>query len=344
MIKIGLAGTGTGASFVAQAVEIAKKEESMELVAVFSRNLDKAKDFGEKYNIRSYYNDYEQMIKKSGIDVVVICTPHFLHYTMAKIALENDIHVLVDKPMAISLKEADDMIKLAESKKLKLGVILQTRFNEDAQLLRKLIGEGKFGKILFGSVNLFWYRSQDYYSKSSWRGRWETEGGGVLINQSIHTIDLLLWLVGDVESVHGFIDTRTHNIEVEDIAVASLKFKSGAFGVIQATTSADPGYPTILDIVGTKGRATIEGSSLKFLMYDGNIIKKSSHVDTGSWSSPACVKPIDHYKLILDFVRSVVSDSRPYVDGYEGRRSLELILAIYSSSRRGNVVKLPLLY
>jgi predicted dehydrogenase len=343
ILRFGLAGTGVGASSVAQAIESAMKSSPIELSSVYSRSLSKAEDFGKQHSIRSYFSDYEKMIKESGIDAVIICSPHYTHYDLARIALENDLHVLVDKPIALSLRDADDIIRTAKKRNRRLGVIFQSRFAQDVQETRKLVQEGKIGKVLFGNVSVLWYRSQEYYANSSWRGRWSTEGGGVLINQAIHTIDLLLWTLGGVTSLQGSVDTVSHNIEVEDRASALLKFKSGAVGTIEATTSANyPGYPSILEFVGTQGRAVLEGNTtLSFLMYDGKVKRQtSSQVQEGAWTRPDGMIPSEHAKLITDFAESVLAGRDPMVDGVEGRKALELVLAIYKSSKIGRVVNL----
>ncbi|MEM2795430.1 MAG: Gfo/Idh/MocA family oxidoreductase, partial [Thermofilaceae archaeon] len=327
-----------------KALQLLKREGSAELVAVAGRKAIKTEEFARKYGVKRWYTSFEQMLNEGGFDVVTISTPHYLHFPQALAAIEAGFHVLVDKPMAVSLREADEMIRRAEKKGVKLGVIFEYRFDPIIEKLKGLIEEEKLGRLIMGEAVVEWFRPQEYYERSDWRGRWATEGGGALINQAIHTIDLLLWFMGDVEELWGLTGTFAHNIEVEDLAVAALKFKNGAFGVVQGATAIYPGLPTRLEIHGTEGTAVIEGAELKMLVMRGEETREERRRESGlaSWSRPEAVPVDNHTKLIKDFAQSVALDGKPRVDGIEGRRSLELIKAVYQSGRTGQVVKLPL--
>ena len=342
-LKLGLVGAGVGADFVARAVSVIKEENVVELIAVASARPERAKAFAEKHGISQWYSDYKEMFRKAGIEAVAICTPHYLHFPIAIDAIDEGLHVLVDKPMAISIREADEMIRRAEKKGVKLGVILQSRFDPKFRKMKKLIDAGELGKIILGEAVVKWHRTQEYYDKSRWRGRWATEGGGALINQAIHTIDLLVWMLGEPDYLWAQIDTVAHNIEVEDLAAAVIRFKNGAIGVIEGSTATYPGFPTRLEIHGTEGAILIEGETVKFAEAEGKKLKIEEE-KTGklaSWARPELVPPENHARLIKDFAQAVREDRKPYVDGYEGKRSIEVILAIYASGKKNEVVKFP---
>jgi predicted dehydrogenase len=284
------------------------------------------------------------MLEEHNIEVVIVNTPHYLHYPIVIDALDSGKHVLVDKPLAINLKEADKMIRKAEKKKLKLGVIFQSRFNPVFKKLKSATIAGKLGNLVLGDAVVKWNRTKDYYKKSIWRGCWATEGGGALINQAIHTIDLLLWIMGSPKYLWGQFDTFSHKIDVEDLAVAAIRFKNGALGIIEGSTAIYPGLPTKLAIHGTKGTVIVEGGSVKRWSILGEVEKTKEIIrkDNKSWSSPELLPAANHGFLISDFTRSVLEDSKPYVDGIEGRKSLELVEALYKSGKSQKRIDFPL--
>ncbi len=338
-IRFGLAGTGVGAEFVAKAYEMIEKDGRAQLVTVFGVPSQLASDFASRYGIPSWYDDYDRMIETQDIDAIVISTPHFLHYQMAIKAMQRGIHVLVDKPISIALREADEMIAFAQKRGLKLGVNFQNRFDDSAIRVKRAAENGRMGKLLLGAAQIHWYRDQEYYDKSEWRGKWATEGGGVLINQGIHTIDLLAWIMGPLDEIWGRINTLAHKIEVEDLAVGCLRFRNGALGVIQASTATYPGFPTALEIYGTDGCAKIEGASLKYLMLDRKeepVQQKESEL--ASWARPEAVPALNHSRVLKDFFSAILEDRKPMIDGVEGRKSLEIITSIYESSKTGESI------
>ena len=344
MIKFGLVGTGVGGEFIARALQELRKEGIAELRAVVGRKPAKTESFAKRFGAREWYTSLRDMLSREELDAVAISTPHYLHFPQAVEVMEAGLHVLVDKPMAINLVEADEMIRLSERKGVKLGVIFEFRFDPDIERMKKLIDEGKLGKLIMGEAVVEWHRPAEYYERSDWRGRWATEGGGALINQAIHTIDLLLWLMGDVERLWALVGTFAHDIEVEDLAVAALKFRSGAFGVIQGSTAIYPGLPTRLEIHGTEGTLIWEGGSLKMAVVKGEEEVRSGAEAEGlaSWARPEAVPIDNHVRLVRDFAQSIAEDRKPRVDGVEGRKSLEIVRAIYLSGRTGHVVELPL--
>ena len=344
MLKFGVIGTGVGGEFVVRAMKELEKEGLLKVVAVVGRKPTKTEEFAKKWGVKSWYTCSRDMITREELDAVAISVPHYLHYYYAIEAIDAGLHVLVDKPIAVNLVEADEMINRAERKGVKLGVILQNRFDPKFRKIKDLIETGKLGKIILGEALVEWYRTHDYYAKSDWRGRWGTEGGGALINQAIHMIDILLWFMGDPSEVYAIAGTYAHEIEVEDLAVAVLKYSSQAIGVIEASTAIYPGLPTRVEIHGTKGTVIWEAGKIKMLAIEGEEVysEKEEVEGLASWARPEAVPPYNHIELIRDFVKAVEEDRRPFVDGREGRRSLELIRAIYLSQMSKSPVKYPI--
>lgn len=343
-LRFGIVGTGVGADLCGQGLSMISDTGIAKLVAVTGHQESGAKEFASKYGLKLWYTDYKEMIKEAGIDAVIISTPHHLHYPMAMEAMKMNMHTLVEKPMAINLKEADEMIKEAEIRGVKLGVVLQSRFAPTFRKVKDAVDEGRFGRLMLGEAVVEWFRTQEYYNKSKWRGKWATEGGGALINQAIHTIDLLTWIMGPPKNLWSQIDTFAHEIEVEDLAVAAIRFENGALGVVQGSTATYPGLPTKLEIHGTKGMALIEGESLKrwSLMGEKEIIAEEAKEGLKSWAVSYMVPATNHASLIKDFAQAVMEDREPYLNGAEGRKCLELIMAIYKSAKTRSVVRFPL--
>jgi predicted dehydrogenase len=278
------------------------------------------------------------------VDAVSICTPSGFHAEPALAAFEAGKHVLVEKPMEITLEKADQMIAAAERTDRRLGVIFQNRFNPAAQYLKAAVDAGKLGQLTLGEASLKWYRPPDYFRSAGWRGTWALDGGGALMNQGIHFVDLLLWVMGPVQSVTAYADTLLHSIEVEDTVVASLRFQSGALGVMEATTTAFPGLSDRLEIVGTQGSVCIESGQLRFKYFadeDGTEVGFYGLKPDHGWRAAREVLLTGeggHVAQIADFCSAVREGRPPAVDGREGRRSLALITAIYESARTGREV------
>ncbi len=344
-VKFGVVGVGVGGTFATRAIkEILEPEGVAQVIAACSAHEERVKGFASKWGLEQYYTNYRDLLTKSGIDAVIISTPHYMHFPMAIEAMDEGVHVLVDKPIAIDLREADEMIKRARRSGVKLGVIFQGRFDPKIRKVKSLIEEGRLGQLIMGEAYVEWFRDQEYYEKSRWRGRWATEGGGALINQAIHTIDLLVWLMGGVDHLWALTGTMAHNIEVEDLAVAALKFKNGAFGLILGSTAIYPGLPTRIEIHGVDGTVIWEAEMIKKIAIKGEPEYSEEERVEGlaSWTRPEAVPPKNHAEVIKDFARAVLEDREPQVNGEEGRKSLEVIRAIYMSGRTGSVIKFPL--
>ncbi len=347
-IRFGIIGGGMIGPFHAEAIS---QLDDAELIGVATTREKTAKPFAERFGVKAWYTDYHKLLQRDDIDVVNICTPPFLHEEMTIAAVKEGKHVLVEKPIAINLREADRMIEACEKAGVKLGVIFQSRFKRNVKRIKEAIDKGDFGKLVVGDAYVKWFRTQEYYDSAAWRGTWDKEGGGALINQAIHTIDLLQWFMGEVDTLYAFIDTAIHRIEVEDVAVAALRFKSGAMGVIEGSTAIYPGLPRKLEIHGEKGTVIFEGDEIKLWNFIGQEKEKKEEEKVrefkdkklGDTSLDPTHHSIENHKLqIKDFVEAVREDREPLVNGLEGRKALEIIRAIYKSAKAGRAVKFPL--
>lgn len=343
--KIGFAILGAGMVAKYHAEAISENPEA-KLVAVCSRSEKNAKELAGRYSA-DYYTDYKKMLAREDIDVVNICTPSGLHAEEAIMAIEAGKHVLVEKPIDISLKKADMLIKCAREKGKKLGVVFQSRFFENVRKIKSEIEKGSFGKLILLCVDIKWYRHQEYYDKGGWKGTISLDGGGALMNQGIHGVDLLQYFGGEIESVTGLVATLGHKrIEVEDVALAIVKFKNGALGKIVASTCCFPGFPTEHHIFGEKGTAIIdqEGRILKweFMGKAEEFIPKIEKEEVDR-SDPSATLKGKHNPVIADMIRAIKEDREPEVNGEEGRKSLEIVLAVYKSAKEKKEIFLPLI-
>ena len=338
-IKFAIIGSGSIAQTHAQAISAI---DDATVVAVYGRSAEKAKKLANQYNC-DWYTDLGEMLKRTDIDAVSICTPNGTHADIGIIAALAGKHVLVEKPIDISLEKADELIAICQTQGVKLGVIFQRRYSEGVATLKQLVEEGKLGQLLFGGCYFKLYRSQEYYDSAVWRGTWEVDGGGVLMNQGIHYIDMLQYIMGPVAEVTACCGTLGHvDIEVEDTAASSITFNSGALGVIEGTTCAYPGLVSRVDIYGTEGTAIIENDILTSVQlksgYDYHV---ESNTDHAGVSSPAISSDF-HQRQFEDMVMAIQLDTEPAITGKEGRKSLEIILAIYEGAFTGKKVVLPL--
>ncbi|NLL69531.1 MAG: Gfo/Idh/MocA family oxidoreductase [Epulopiscium sp.] len=301
------------------------------LKAVVDCNEERAKQAAEKYDCKAYV-DYKEMLKDSEIDVVHLCTPHYLHGVMAIDAMGAGKHVLTEKPIAINIQQGEEMIKVSKETHRHLCVCFQTRYRNSSLKVKEILDSGKLGAIKGIKGILTWYRSEEYYTGSHWRGKFETEGGGVLINQAIHTLDLMQWFGGEVEAIKGHVDTRVFQdvIEVEDTADAQLYFKNGARGIFFATNGYSDNAPIQMEIHCEDGILRIEDESLFLIQNDEK--KALAHNQPlegakGYWGN-------SHKKMIERFYRGIQNhDDSIYVTGEEGLKALQLIEVLNKSSR-----------
>lgn len=302
-----------------------------ELAAVVDINENRAKSAAEKYNC-IYYLDYKEILKDNSIDVVHVCTPHFLHSTMAIDSIQAGKHVLVEKPLGISVKRVEEMIDAKNKYNKHLAVAFQNRYNDTSIKAKEIIEQGALGKIRGIKAIVTWNRDKQYYLGDEWRGKWETEGGGVLINQSIHDLDLMQWLGGPIDSVKGNADLRILSdvIEVEDTADATIRFKSGAVGIFYATNCYSMNSSVLIEIHLDDGVLRIEEGKLKLIQMGTETLLCC---DTSSDSVEKSYWGVGHKKMIRSFYESILrDDTRGYVTGEEGIKSLQIIEEIYKSS------------
>ncbi|TMF47444.1 MAG: Gfo/Idh/MocA family oxidoreductase [Chloroflexi bacterium] len=300
------------------------------------------------------YTDLARMLKHERLDVVIVCTPSGLHGAHACQIMRSGRHVIVEKPMEITREAMDEMLRVQQETGVKLAVISQHRFDAASQQVRQLVDEQAFGRLVLGNALVPWWRSQAYYDSGAWRGTWEMDGGGVLMNQAIHSIDLLQWLMGPVKSIFAYTDTLAHRMETEDVAVAVLRFANGALGTIAATTGAYPGVTTRIEVFGDKGSAIIENDALALLRLArdakeavsdyGEAIKQAAaeveEKESAAAQNPAALASRSHALQIADMIRALREDRTPLVDGYAGRKPVEIILSIYESARTHKEVTL----
>jgi len=344
-IGIGIVGAGMISNFHAKAIADTRDGK---LIGCYDRSGERAEQFAAANNCRAFAT-LEEMLADPSVDAVAICTPSGAHLEPAVAAAKAGKHVMVEKPLEVTIEKCDAIIAACDAAHVKLAATFQSRFHESSRLMKTAVEEGRFGKITMGDAYVKWFRSQEYYDSGAWRGTWALDGGGALMNQAIHSVDLLLWLMGPVKSVHAMMDTMTHErIEVEDIVVATVKFESGALGVVEATTTAFPGALKRVEIAGSGGSAVLEEEDLTQWTFaeetdEDNAIRErmSGKTETGGGASdPSAIGHHGHTEVFNDFLDAINEGREPLVNGVEGRRSVELICAIYESARTGKTVEL----
>lgn len=361
-VRFGLVGCGaigpTHAASLRQLADVA------DLVAVADFIPERAKKVADPFGVKKIYTTDEELLADKDIDAISFCTPSGKHADQAVRAMRAGKHVVVEKPMDVSLAACDRMIAAEKETGKKLAIISQHRFDHASIFVRDAIQSGRLGKLVLVDMSVKWYRTQAYYDAGEWRGTWALDGGGALMNQGVHTVDLMQWLAGPVESLRAHIVTGAHErIEVEDTAVASLKFKNGAIGTLTASTACYSGQPARVDIYGTEGSAIIEGDRLKYFnLKDGTQVtaeeasRHAQSVASGGTASvkdegatrltteaskdPGAVWGDAHTAQLRDFITAINTGGRPLIHGVEGRKPLEIILAVYESAKSGKEVTL----
>lgn len=343
----GIVGCGVISEAHIKGIETSDKAE---LVAVCDIIRERAEKISQDHPDKpTPYTDYKDLVIDPKVDIVCVCTPSGLHGEVAIAAANSGRHIFCEKPLEIKLDRIDGMIAAAEKNNVKLGCVFQNRTYESSQKIKKAVQSGKLGKILLGDAYLKYYRSQAYYNSAGWRGTWKLDGGGALMNQGVHGVDLLLWIMGEVDTVYAKTRTMARNIEVEDTALAMLQFKNGALGILETTTSVNPGENTRLEFNGKLGTIIYEGSNVKrWAITEGEdalaqeIKVESTETHSGGVSDPKAISYAGHIKLIADIIAAVENNRHPLVTAESARKPVELILAIYESSHRGKEIKLPL--
>jgi UDP-N-acetyl-2-amino-2-deoxyglucuronate dehydrogenase len=330
---IGLIGGGNITETHARA---ARAIPSVNIAAVYGPNTANVERLCREHG-GSPYQDFEAFLTHRPMDLVMIGSPSGLHAKEGIAAAQRGLHVLTEKPIDITAARADALIEAAKQSHVKLGVIFQDRVKPDIQRLKKWIDQGLLGKILFVDARVKWYRPPEYYGKSKWRGTLELDGGGALMNQGVHTVDLLLWLLGDVTRVQARTATALHPIESEDTAIAILEFASSTLGTLQATTAAYPGYPRRVEITGSEGTVILEHDRIiaADLRNPPPDLGFKAPVDTNLSASSAAVTDVRGHQAILeDFLRAIELGGMPLCDGSQGRKSVALVEAVYRAARQ----------
>ena len=335
---VGLIGGGNITETHARAV---RAIPDAEIAAIYGTNREKIDRLSREYGGKPYC-DFAAFLSHRPMDMVAIGSPSGLHAEQGIAAAQHGLHVLTEKPMDIAVERADKLIAEANKAGVKLGVFFQDRCKPDILAVKNAVEGGLLGKPILADARVKWFRPPDYYAKSRWRGTWALDGGGALMNQAVHTLDLMLWIFGDVQNVQATSKTELHAIETEDTLIASLEFVNGALGGLQATTSVFPGYPRRLELSGSEGTLIIEqdrllAADLKNAAAD---VLKGSQADRNlSSSSPVVADARGHQAVLADFLEAIRTNATPRCDGREGRRSLALAQAIYAACRTGERVK-----
>jgi UDP-N-acetyl-2-amino-2-deoxyglucuronate dehydrogenase len=348
-LRFGIIGCGVIGRIHAEAIT---SLPDAELVAVADSIPELAHKLGGEFHATPY-SDSQQMLAREHLDVVDVCTPSGQHGEHACQVMRAGVHVIVEKPMEINLAAIDEMLRVQQETGVKMAVISQHRFDPDTVKVHQLIEEQAFGRLVLGNALVPWWRSQKYYDSGAWRGTWELDGGGVLMNQSIHSIDLLQWLMGRVKSVVAYTDTLVHRMQTEDVAVAVLRFSNGALGTIAATTGAYPGTGTRIEIYGDEGSAVIEDDRLSYLhlarddreevgAYGVSREQRASAPPAGpsAAQNPAALAIRSHALQIADMMQAIREDGTPLLDGHAARHPVEIILGVYESARTHKEVTL----
>ncbi|MEM3029258.1 MAG: Gfo/Idh/MocA family oxidoreductase [Thermoproteota archaeon] len=323
-----------------------KKIDVAETIAVADIAADLAKSVATEYGLK-WYTDYCEMIQKEGLDVVSICLPHFLHCKAVCEAARMGVNILLEKPIAISIGEADLMISESKKNKIKFGVVFQNRYRKTFSRLKKMVEDNKLGTLMRALLQYNTFRNKSYYRSAEWRGKWATEGGGVLINQGIHFIDIFQWIIDKrPKMIFGVLDTLAHDIEVEDIATATILFEGGVQAAIQMSTIDHPSISR-MEIRGERGYAEVDENTLK-IFYNSPSVKGEFK---GAWETPSiewealgAEEKWDefHEAVYRDFFESIAQDREPFVSGEEARKSLEIVNAFIASWYLKRPIEFPL--
>jgi len=343
----GIIGCGMIARFHAHAIEELK---GAKLVGCFDTFPQSADRLAEEVGCKAYHK-LDDMLANPKIHIVTVGTPSGAHMEPAVAAAKAGKHVIVEKPLEITLKRCDAIIAACDRSRVKLSTIFPSRFHDGSRELKRAVDAGRFGRLALGDSYVKWFRTQAYYDSGAWRGTWELDGGGALMNQAVHSVDLLTWLMGPVAEVHAQTATLAHKrIAVEDTAVAAMRFANGALGVVEASTAAYPGYLKRIEISGSEGSAVLEEEDItrwdfaRSQRRDEAIrLRMLERRSTGGGAAdPKAIGHHGHARQFADVLKAIRTGGTPEIDGLEGRRSIEIILAIYKSAESGRPVSLPL--
>ncbi len=343
----GIIGAGAIAEVHARAIQ---SIEGMKLTGIYDIHPEKTNAFGLKYKCKAFPSA-EELCRDKTTDIVCICTPSGAHLEPSLTAIREGKHCIIEKPLEISLERCDRIIEEGIKSKVSIAGIFPMRFSDVNITLKKAVDAGRFGNLVMGDAYIKWYRTAAYYREVKWRASLKNGGGGALMNQGIHSVDLLQWCMGEVDSVSAFAASRSHtDIEVEDTVVAALRFRNGALGVIEASTAVNPGFYRKIEILGTNGSAVVEEECIRTWKFEteeeeeeDKRIRESfsgEHTSGGGVSDPKAISDAGHIRQITDFIESLDKHRQPAVDGLEARKAVEIVLAVYKSAGSGRTVRI----
>lgn len=343
----GIIGVGMIANFHAQAIG---QIPNARVAAACDVVPERAEDFAKKYNCKAY-SDIDKMLADDDVHVVTVCTPSGSHMDPVLAAARAGKHAICEKPIEITLDRIDRMIEAHDKAGTKLGGIFNSRQEAVNRMLKETVDSGRLGTMVFAGGYVPWHRSQEYYDTGGWKGTKKFDGGGALMNQGAHTVDLVRWLAGPVKRISAFTNMLGHkNIEVEDIVTATLEFESGALGTLMASTAMYPGEQSRVELAGTDGTVISEVGNLRAFKFrdarpeDDRVLEQFSAATSnqGGASDPSAIVPDNHRRVFEQFIEAVEKDTTPPLDGHEARKAVEIILAVYKSAETGKPVTLPL--
>ncbi|MFK5973151.1 MAG: Gfo/Idh/MocA family oxidoreductase [Flavobacteriaceae bacterium] len=338
MAKIGIGIIGTGSIVKVYAKCIAELKES-KLVALYTKSSKRIAEVEKLFGVK-VYDDIDAFMANPDIQLICVCNESGKHGEAIKKSAEAGKHVLCEKPLELTPEKIDEAIAICNQYKVILGCVFQNRCSADYKIVEKMVKTGALGKLLMGNAHINWYRSPEYYSRNPWRGTLRFDGGAALINQGIHTIDLLVNLMGPVRSVFGNVKTMVHQIQGEDVATALLNFDNGSVGVITGGTALFPGYPERLEIFGEKGSIIMEAGKIKEWNVQGKPAPESKKGDIGlsGAADPTNIDTENHKAVLLNMIKAIKENGSPMVDGAEARKSVEVITGIYRSSKEEKLI------
>ncbi len=343
--QYGVAVVGAG-NIAAAHIDAVSRLPNARLTGVASRTFEKAKALAERQGTKAY-DSVEKAVGDPEVDVVAVCTPSGAHLDVALMAVGAGKHVVVEKPLEVTSERARRLVDAADTAGVALATIFMSRFGDANAFVKRAVDDGRLGRLVQGDAYVKWYRDQAYYDSGAWRGTWRLDGGGALMNQAIHQVDLLLWIMGPVSEVFAYADTLAHErLEVEDTLVAVLRFENGALGHIAAATSLWPGRPKGLHVHGTEGAAIVEDDVLVDWRTRvggederADVLARYGGQATGGAADPMAISFENHRRQYADLLAALDDGRPPAVDGREGVRSVELIEAVYRSVREGSPVR-----
>ena len=328
----------------------AAKANQLDIVAICDLSEENMKDKVLKFELKDtvhQYTNYLEMLQNEKPELVAIATESGKHAQIALNCMDFGCNLIIEKPIALSIEDANAIVKKAEHLNIKVCACHQNRFNKSIQKIREVVEKKRFGKMFYGTAHIRWCRDREYYDRASWRGTWEQDGGA-LMNQCIHNIDLLRWMMGDeIDEVVGMTDRLHHEyIEAEDLGIALIKFKNGSYGIVEGTTNVYPqNLEETLYLFGEKGTVKAGGQSVNVIeeWRFSDMLDESEEIKQKFHENPPNVYGYGHTPLYTDVIDAIKNDKKPYVDAEAGKRALELVLAIYQSAYTGQIVKMPLL-